>query len=854
MRSGPTRRARPATRHTTWLRFTAAAGSAAMLSTLGLAGTSLTATPAATNAASAARIKLVDDSSSCQLGNGIQHVVQLTFDNVHFFRDNPNVPSDLEQMPNLLNFFENNGTILSNNHTPLIAHTADDILTTYSGMYGDRQGDGIANDYQSYNQDGPNATFGDTDPDTAFTYWTDTIADDNFPPSPGADTNPNMVYSPVPPATAQHPVSPTSTPPAPWVPFTKAGCNVGDVATANQELESTSPDMAEAFGANSPEVAQLNADTDSFKDPETADYIGIAVHCAQGNAFCASAQLTKFGQASPSPTAVTDALPDEPGGYNGYQVLFGHKYVAPQLGAGQDNLSRNGYEVTNAAGNLVDENGNQINGAFLTNYPGFPGFGTINASQSLAYMADMLESGVPVVQGYIADIHGNEGIHALTAVGQPCHGLRSEQALGPGSACYIAQAAYYNQAFGTFFQRLAADGINASNTLFILSSDEGDHVAGANVGRAIQPTPTTGTTCDGVTVSGSTVTPDDLCTYPDGSFGELAGNVTGLLAAQAPSDTTQFGMEADTAPEYYIHGNPGPDATVTRTFEHDVAGLTAFNPYTGQTQQIANYLADPTEEAILHFVNADPARTPTFAEFAKPDYYLSQGSTCNDTVTGIDDNTNDCVTQDNQFAYDHGDYVAEVNSNYVGFAGPGVKNLGVDGWQPNQGPNSAGANSGQTVVSDYNNPGTWTDETDIRPTELYLLGLTDDYTQDGRVISEILSNPNNALGAPGVSQLGACYKQLNSSVGQFGNYTLQADTAAIESNTPGDHEYIATDRALAGLEKIRDAVAIAIKGQLNEAAFQDKRIFAPQLQTFVCQGVIAAARALDNQNSQGNQA
>jgi len=49
-------------------------------------------------------------------------------------------------------------------------------------------------------------------------------------------------------------------------------------------------------------------------------------------------------------------------------------------------------------------------------------------------------------------------------------------------------------------------------------------------------------------------------------------------------------------------------------------------------------------------------------------------------------------------------------------------------------------------------------------------------------------------------------------------------------------------------------VAIAIKGQLNGAAFQDKRIFAPQLQTFVCQGVIAAARALDNQNSQNSQA
>src|ERR1700726_626857 len=63
--------------------------------------------------------------NTCQLGHGIKHVVQITWDNVHFFRDNPNVPSDLELMPNLLGFFENNGSFLSNNHTPLIAHTAD---------------------------------------------------------------------------------------------------------------------------------------------------------------------------------------------------------------------------------------------------------------------------------------------------------------------------------------------------------------------------------------------------------------------------------------------------------------------------------------------------------------------------------------------------------------------------------------------------------------------------------------------------------------------------------------------------------------------------------------------------------
>ena len=360
----------------------------------------------------------------------------------------------------------------------------------------------------------------------------------------------------------------------------------------------------------------------------------------------------KFGQTSPSPTAVSDLLPDEPGGYSGYQGLFGHRYVAPQLGAGTPNLTHNGYEVTNAAGNLVDLNGNQLNGAFLTNHPGFPGFGSINASQGLAYVADMQEAGVPVTYGYVADIHGNEHIPGVTA----CNSAPA--ALGSGSACYIAQAQYYNQAFGTFFQRLAADGITPANTLFVLSSDEGDHEAGANVGRAIQPTPAN---CDGATVSGTTVTPDVLCTYPSGSFGELAGNLTGLLATEK-NNTTPFGLEADTAPEFYVTGNPSPASPAVRTLDRDVGSLTASNPYTGTTQNIANYLADPTEEAILHMVNADPARTPTLAMFAKPDYFLSSGAANCSTP---------CVSQNTGFAWDHGDYAAEIDTNYLGLARAG---------------------------------------------------------------------------------------------------------------------------------------------------------------------------------------
>src|SRR5215469_1049826 len=453
------------------------AASAALIAGLG-AGGAATATTARAAGADAP----VASPTGCHLGNGVKHVVEIMFDNVHFYRDNPNVPSDLEMMPNLLNFFTNNGTVLTNNHTPLIAHTTDDIVSTYTGLYGDRHGIGVSNSYQAYNADGPNGSFNTTDPATGFTYWTDPIDDTSKAPNAAHDTNPNMVYSPVPPATATSPVTPNAVTPAPWVPYTKAGCDWGAVSTANVELENTGLDINTVFGPNSPEAQQVANDPDSFKDQETADYVGVAVHCAQGSALCANATAVKYGQTTPSSTASPDLLPSEPGGYNGFTALFGHKYVAPVLGAGTPNVSHDGYEVTNAAGNLVDLNGNQINGAFIGNNPGFPGFSHINAAQTLAYEADMLESGVPIVNGYVSDIHGNEHIPGLTAC------AHAPSALGSGSACYIAQAQYYNAAFGQFFQRLAAEGITPANTLFMLNVDEGDHEAGANVGRAIQPT------------------------------------------------------------------------------------------------------------------------------------------------------------------------------------------------------------------------------------------------------------------------------------------------------------------------------------------------------------------------------
>ena len=55
--------------------------------------------------------------SNCDLGaekgagKNIKHVIYLQFDNTHYNRDNPDVESDLERMPHLLNFLTQNGTL-----------------------------------------------------------------------------------------------------------------------------------------------------------------------------------------------------------------------------------------------------------------------------------------------------------------------------------------------------------------------------------------------------------------------------------------------------------------------------------------------------------------------------------------------------------------------------------------------------------------------------------------------------------------------------------------------------------------------------------------------------------------------
>ena len=683
-------------------------------------------------------------ASGCHLSSArgdIKHVIYIQFDNTHFLRDNPNVPSDLEQMPHLLNFIRGNGTLMTNDHTALISHTATGILTSLTGVYPDRMGQPVSNSFRYFRPDGSTRT------GVSFAYWTAPLFD---PAGPNGQTDftPEMINE-------QGKIAP-----APWVPYTRAGCDVGAVGTANTVLENTAIDIPTVFGANSPEAAEVTANPGQA----FADFVGLGVHCAQGSLLC-----------SPGNNAKPDLLPDEPGGYAGYNGLFGAKYVDPAIGFSTP----------------TDLNGNPIQDA--TGHVGFPGFDGLEAKVTLSWVAQMQEHGVPVTYAYVSDAHDGHGTSG-----------NIHFAYGPGEAGYVQQLKDYDNAFGKFFDRLAADGINKSNTLFVFTVDEGDHFVGDN------PTPDG---CDGVT------TP---CNY--NRVGEINGNLSAMIRTQY-SDNTPFTVHSDDAPTVYMTGNPSQTAASTRQLEREMAQLNWLNPYTGTVENnIMVAQADRTEMKTLHMVTTDPARTPTFTPFADPNwFFFASGSpaTCATppACAFIPARTSQ------SFAWNHGDIQDEIASTWVGYVGPGVKNEG-----------------------DYAG---WTDHTDVRPTMLTMLGLKDDYQTDGRAVVQPLFDwavPQTLRAhRETLLRLGDVYKQLTAPFGTFGMRTLAASTRALASgSSTDDSTYTSIEGQISDLTSQRDALAAEIRTALNNAQFGNRPLDEQQAKSWInqAQGLIDQAAAL----------
>jgi hypothetical protein len=719
-------------------------------------------------------------ASPCNLGPGgnIHHVVYVQFDNFHLARDNANVPSDLEQIPALKSFLTSNGTLDSNDHTILISHTAGGIISSLTGLYPDRNGINVSNSYGVFKPDGsidsPNAT--------AFTYWTDAATTN--------DPLPNMI------------TDGQKNTPAPWVPYTKAGCDVGAFSLADMEIENlktsgNAGDISKVFGSPSPEVTFAGGAAPSAQ--KVADLEGIAVHCAQ-------ADSTAGGLCQASNGGRPDLLPDEPGGYTGYNGLFGAAYANQVISnPGSFTPSTQDSNGTAAGFNDVAPAVNDVFDFSHTSAPatctlttpagpcpaptpiqsstfnGFPNSFNPSAAQTLGYTAAMQEAGIPVTMAYIADAHDKHD------TGGACASASGAQ--GPGSACYEQQLQEYDQAFQAYFQRLAADGIDKSNTLFVFTVEEGDHFAGGP--------PTNQAGCDGMHTA---------CTYTSGTsgpntVGEIQANLQDLVQKEA-GDNTAFDYHFDDAPTVYVHndpnGPPGPTNPKVRGLEQAMAGLTAANPRTGNQDALLQHIADPSTQDILHMTNTDPLRTPSFTFFGNADYFF-QSQNCSATAQA------GCPSVGAGFAWNHGDDNPEIGKTWLGLVGPDVQNLGQTG-------------------------SSWTDHTDVVPTMLKALGLAPNgYNVDGDVYTQALSS--SALPANVQSHLSTfqglmgALKQLNAPFGQFGHDAEVVSTTAVQ--TTRDGVYDGWDQQLNACKTQRNTLAGQMQGVLNNAAFNGGAIDDP---------------------------
>ena len=456
------------------------------------------------------------------------------------------------------------------------------FITTQNGVYPDRDGMGVTNSFRYYNGDAAQTTSSNT----AFAYWTD-------PLNLGQNTAPKDTSFVLVDENGHNA-------PAPWVPFTRAGCRVGYFGMNGPVLESTG-EIPLLFPAGSQALADFQS-----HDPKTAaNYVGVAVHCPKGDEFCAAAN-----------GGIADVLQDEPNGYSGFIELLGNRYIAPLIGgAGADGLTIN------------DFNGSPIGVVIGGNFvPGFhPNFNGLTPPISLAYAAAMQEHGIPVTFTYISDAHDN-----LAVTGT----------FGPGEAGYVAQLKIYDQGFADFFASLAAHGIDSSNTLFVVTADEGDHFVGSS------PAPAG---CDGVNVP---------CTYS--AIGEINADYPHFVGGTLPGG---FGFHSDSAPATWVNGKPASsDLTCADEQTSPASPFRICTPVRRSFVALPMHLSHGAGRASL----GDPHGSIVHS-LRHRDY---PSNPCGGSSL--------CIQSG--FAWNHGDINEEIAQVWLGMAGPGVQHQGRNDW------------------------------------------------------------------------------------------------------------------------------------------------------------------------------
>ena len=395
-------------------------------------------------------------------------------------------------MPHLLNFISSNGTLLTNDHTVLISHTATGILSSLTGVYPDRMGQPVSNSFRYFNPSGTSRT------GVAFAYWTAPIFDPAGPPFPPAgqtDLTPEMINEN------------GKIAPAPWVPYTRAGCDFGAVATANTILENTGRSTSRRCSVPARRRPPRSQRTRPRPSPTSSASASTARRAPR------SARRPPTGRPTCCPTSRA-ATPASTG-------LFGAKYVDPAIGFSTP----------------TDLNGNTIQDA--TGHVGFPGFDGMEATVSLSWVAQMQEAGVPVTYAYISDAHDGHGTSG-----------NIHFAYGPGEAGYRQQLKRLRQGVREVLRPPRRRRDQEEQHALRLHRRRGRPLRrrsrrrppAATASRPRAPTP---------------------------ASARSTANLRRMIRTQF-GDTTAFTVHSDDAPNVYVNGNPaGPTPAVRQAGARD---------------------------------------------------------------------------------------------------------------------------------------------------------------------------------------------------------------------------------------------------------------------------------------------
>ena len=405
----------------------------------------------------------------------------------------------------------------------------------------------------------------------------------------------------------------------------------------------------------------------------------------------------------------------------------------------------------------------------------------------------MQEAGVPVTFAYISDAHD-------------CHGVAGEihHAYGPGEAGYVQQLAGLRQGLRRLLhppeERRDHEGQHAVRVHRRGRRPLRRHAAGQRRVRRRHarraPTPRHVTEVNG----------------------DLKRLVATYNASHGTAATTNFSVHSDMAPNVYITGNPardsadgadaragdvrhGGDESATRANSR-----TCSSPWPIRSRRTSSTWSPPTRRERRRSRRSRRATT----------------SSTRSSTTPCANNDLNCVScrrrsaaANQSFAWNHGGIQPEIRDD-VDRAG------------------SAPGSRSKTARAD---DGCWTDHTDIRPTMLALLGLKDTYVSDGRVVTEFLKGDATPKALNGtrqdVEELGAAYKQIIASFGQFSLDTLCGVDGRAREHIAGDTTYTATETALQSSARTATRSPAQIRMALWNAEFNGQEIDEKQAKDWI---------------------